>query len=249
MEEQVEKIISDMIITKVLADNQKEDNMKKTAIITGASSGLGKALTQLLSKNGWSVFALARNIEKIELDKNVEKINCNIRDLSEIDKAFEKIDKKVSTIELLINCAGKGLVKSFEDTKREEIMDLFGVNLKGNMYVAQEVYKRMIQEKSGHIINVGSTSSLKAREMEVLYCASKWGLRGFTESLRLEARHHKIKVTGIYPGGMSSKNFWKVVPNKDISSYMKPKSVAKQIMNVVNQGDEVALTEVVIERP
>lgn len=221
----------------------------KTAIVTGASSGLGKAVTQQLYKEGWHVFALARRVEKIDFDKGVNKIACNIRDLTNIDNAFIQIDKETDHIDLLLNCAGRGLVKTFEDTTREEIMDIFGVNLKGNIYIAHEVYKRMIAHKKGHIINVGSTSSVKARELEVLYCASKWGLRGFTESLRLEAKQHGIKVTGVYPGGMSSDNFWKVVPGKDVSSYMKPEAVAKQIISIANQGNEVDITEVIIERP
>ena len=221
----------------------------RTAIITGASSGLGKSVTEQLSKDGWHIFALARSIAKVNFEKDVQKIECNIRNLSDIDTAFTQIDKKTNHIDLLVNCAGRGLVKTFEDTTREEIMDIFGVNLKGNIYIAQEVYKRMIPHKKGHIINVGSTSSIKAREMEVLYCASKWGLRGFTESLRLEARKHKINITGVYPGGMSSDNFWKVVPDKDLSSYMKPEIVAKQIIQIVKQSNDVALAEIIIERP
>lgn len=221
----------------------------KTAIVTGASSGLGKAVTKQLSKEGWRVFALARRVDQVNFDKSVVKITCNIRDLSEIVDAFVRIDKETSHVNLLVNCAGRALVKTFEETSREEIMDIFGVNLKGNIYIAQEVYKRMLPQNKGHIINVGSTSSIRARDMEVLYCASKWGLRGFTESLRLEAKQRGIRVTGVYPGGMNSDNFWKVVPNKDISSYMNPKAVAKQVINIVNQGSEVAVTEVVIERP
>lgn len=224
-------------------------NTSKTAIVTGASSGLGKAIVQQLSKEEWHVIALARSIEKNSFDQNVTKIACNIRDLANIDSVFSQIDKEAEKIDLLVNCAGRGLVKTFEDSTREEIMDIFGVNLKGNIYIAQEVYKRMIPYKKGQIISVGSTSSIKAREMEVLYCASKWGLRGFTESLRLEAKQHGIKVTGVYPGGMRSENFWKVVPDKDVSSYMSPEAVAKQIITVVNQDENVAIAEVVIERP
>lgn len=223
--------------------------MPLTAVVTGASSGLGKAVTQLLSNDGWNIFALARTINQVKFQANVQKISCNIRDITEIGEAFTIIDSKASSIDLLVNCAGKGLMKPFEDTTKEEIMDIFGVNLKGNIYIAQEVYQRMIPHKKGHIINVGSTSSIKAREMEVIYCASKWGLRGFNESLRLEAKQHGIYVTGIYPGGMNSQNFWRIVPGKDTSSYMNPQAVANQIMHIVNQTKDTAITEVVIERP
>jgi len=169
--------------------------------------------------------------------------------LDDIDRAFSIIDKETKQIDFLVNCAGRGLVKTFETTTREEIMDVLGVNLKGNIYIAQEVYKRMLPHKYGYIINVGSTSSLKAREMEVMYCASKWGLKGFNDSLRLEANNHGIKVTGVYPGGMQSKNFWKVIPGKDISSYMNPKDIAQQIVNLIKASPYVAITDLVIERP
>ncbi|MEN9389016.1 MAG: hypothetical protein RLY61_100 [Candidatus Parcubacteria bacterium] len=221
----------------------------KTAVVTGASSGLGKAVAELLAREGVRVFAMARNINQTKLPSEVIKIQCNIRDLHSIDEAFTKIDTISESIDYLINCAGRGLVKTFEETTREEIMDIFGVNLKGNIYIAQEVYKRMIPNRSGHIVNVGSTSSIKAREMEVLYCASKWGLRGFTESLRLEARKHGVKVTGVYPGGMKSENFWRITPGKDISGYMDPKDVAERILSVITADPHIATTEVIIERP
>lgn len=222
---------------------------KKIAVVTGASSGLGKAVTELLANEGVKVFALARNIDQGQFPSSVIKVKCNIRDLQSIDNAFSEIDKETENIDFLINCAGRGLVKTFEETTREEIMDIFGVNLKGNIYIAQEVYKRMIPEKSGHIINVGSTSSIKAREMEVLYCASKWGLRGFTEGLRLEAKSHGIKVTGVYPGGMKSENFWKITPGRDISGYMDPQDIAEQILNLIKTNEHIATTELIIERP
>lgn len=227
----------------------KPNLISKTAVVTGASSGLGKAVTELLAQAGMKVFALARNIDQVQFPSPVVKVKCNIRDLKEIDAAFAQIDQATANIDVLVNCAGRGLVKTFEDTTREEIMDIFGVNLKGNIYIAHEVYKRMIPKKAGHIINVGSTSSLRAREMEVLYCASKWGLRGFTESLRLEAKKHGIKVTGVYPGGMKSENFWKVAPERDITAFMDSQDVAEQILNVITVNNQTVATEVVIERP
>ena len=221
----------------------------KTAIVTGASSGLGKAVTKLLTKESWQVFALARSVKQADFGDKVEKIVCDIRSLSDIDQAFKIIDQEATSIDLLVNCAGRALVKTLEETSRKEIIDVLRVNLEGNIYIAQEVYKRMIQKQSGHIINIGSSSSIKARANEVLYCASKWGLRGFTKSLQAEGKQHNVKVTGVYPGGMKSENFWKVVPGKDISGYMESEAVAKQIVKIVNQGDEVAIAEVVIARP
>ena len=225
--------------------NQQELK-NKVAVVVGASSGLGKAVTELLSEEGVKVIALARTIADTDLPASVTKIPLNIRDLKSIDTAFAEIDRQTDHIDILINCAGRGLVKNLEDTTREEIMDVFGINLKGNIYMAQEVYKRMIPRKSGHIINVASTSAIKARPDESIYCASKWGLRGFTESLRLAAVPHKIRVSGVYPGGMDTA-FWKQMP-RDTSSYMKAEDVAQQIMTILKSPTSISPSEYVIER-
>lgn len=223
-------------------------NLKgKIAVVTGASSGLGKAMAVQLDAAGVKVIALSRSIAKTELPQNVVKIPLNIRDLPSIDAAFESIDKMMNHIDILVNCAGRGLIKNLEDTSREEIMDVFGVNLKGNIYIAQEVYKRMLPFRSGHIVNVSSTTGLRARADEPIYAASKWGLRGFTESLRLAAAAHKIRVTGIYPGGMQTA-FWDREEPRDMTSFMSPQDVARTIVDLINTPESIAPSELVIER-
>lgn len=219
----------------------------KVAVVTGASSGLGKEVVKLLANEGVKVIALARRIASADLPDSVVKVPLNIRDLQSIDDAFEAIDKETEQIDILVNCAGRGLIKELENTSREEIMDVFGVNLKGNIYIAQEVYKRMLPCKAGHIINVSSTTGIKARADEPIYAASKWGLRGFTESLRLAAVPHKIRVTGVYPGGMQTA-FWDREASRDTSKFMKPEDVAATIVDVLKSPASIAPSEYVIER-
>ncbi len=192
-------------------------------------AGLGKEVAKQLDASGVTVIALARSIDKAGLPGSVVKVPLDIRDLQSIDEAFDVIDKHTKRVDILVNCAGRGLVKHLEETSREEIMDVFGVNLKGNIYIAQEVYKRMLPFESGHIVNVSSTTGLKARANEPIYAASKWGLRGFTESLRLAAVMHNIRVTGVYPGGMQT-SFWDGDEPRDTSQFMKPEDVASAIL-------------------
>lgn len=219
----------------------------KVAIVTGASSGLGKEVAKQLDKAGVKVLALARTVSETDLPSSIIKIPLNIRDLQSIDDAFVAVDEASERIDILVNCAGRGLIKDLEGTTREEIMDVFGVNLKGNIYIAQEAYKRMIPNGSGHIINVSSTTGLKARADEPIYAASKWGLRGFTESLRLAAVAHGIRVTGVYPGGMKT-DFWKDEEGRDLSGFMKPGDVAEAIVAVLKAPASIAPSELVIER-
>lgn len=223
-------------------------SLKNTvAVVVGASSGLGKAVTEQLHSEGVKVFALARTIEETDLSAGIIKIPLNIRDTQSIEDAFAAIASQTEKIDILVNCAGRGLVKNLEDTTREEIMDVLGINLKGNIYTAQEVYKRMITHTSGHIINVVSTSGIKARADEAIYCASKWGLRGFTESLRLAGIRHNIRVTGVYPGGMQT-NFWKGGEPVNLKDFMQPADIAEVILNILKTPSSIAPSEYVIER-
>lgn len=219
----------------------------KIALVTGASSGLGLEVAKQLSDEGVTVIALARSIEEVTLPDSIVKISLDITDFKGIDTAFEKIDKDFSSIDFLINCAGRGLVKELDKTNREEIVDTLRLNLEGNIYITQEVYQRMIPKQSGHIINVISTSGIKARVDEPIYCASKWGLRGFTESLRMAASAHKIRVTGVFPGGMNT-NFWKGKTGRDLAGFMKAEDVAAQIINLLKSPTSIAPSELIIER-
>lgn len=228
-------------------DERMKNVQGKIAVVTGASSGLGKELAIRLHRQGVKVIALSRSVETAGLPGEIIKIPLNIRDLQSIDAAFEAVDKVAERIDILVNCAGRGLIKNLEDTTREEIMDVFGINLKGNIYVAQEVYRRMLPFKSGHILNVSSTTGLRARADEPIYTASKWGMRGFTESLRLAACEHTIRVTGVYPGGMQTA-FWNGEAPRDTSKYMKPEDVANMIIEVIKTPESIAPSELVIDR-
>ncbi|MFH1280993.1 MAG: SDR family NAD(P)-dependent oxidoreductase [Candidatus Beckwithbacteria bacterium] len=214
----------------------------KNIVIAGASSGLGLKLSKLLINN--HLFLLARNIKKTDIaGKNVRKISCDLQSLSDIKKAVSLVDKPIN---VFINCAGIELGKSLEKSSDQEIVNLINTNLLGAIFISKYIYQKMLKNNQGYIINVASTSGKKARSNETVYCASKFGLAGFTESLRLEAKEHNIKVSTIYPGGMKT-NFWKN-SSKDISNYMNPKHVAKMIINLINSDSKICPSELVIER-
>jgi short-subunit dehydrogenase len=214
----------------------------KNILITGASSGLGLALAKLL-KDQNHLILLSRSINNIKINsKNITKLAVDITSSRDIEKALNKIKK----IDVCINCAGVGLEEPFEQNKLTDVNTVIKTNLIGTCYVTLLVYKKMLQQKSGHIINISSTSGLKPRENEVLYSASKWGVAGFSKSLFWEAKKHNIKVTCIYPGGMKT-NFYRNI-NKDTLSFMDSTIVANKIITIVNEPEKCITSEVVIER-
>lgn len=218
------------------------------ALVVGASSGLGKAVATLLAKERARVFGMARRIADAALPGSVLKIPMNVRQPESIDDAFRLLDAQTDHVDILVNCAGRGLVKPFQETTREDIMDVFGTNLKGNIYTTLEVYRRMLPNASGHIVNVASTTGVVPKAKETIYAASKAGLRAFTEALRMEAAPHGIRVTGVSPGGMDT-DFW----GKDGmppagNAFMDPADVAQQIMNLLQSPSSISPAELVIQR-
>lgn len=217
-------------------------------VIVGASSGLGQALAKLLFRKGHRLFLLSRRIEEADFPSGaVVRIPCDVTSLKSVKAAFKGIDKRTKTIDVLINCVGKGLEKTLEKTSDAEIEEIIETNLTGAIRVTREVYVRMLRQGFGHIINVSSTSGKKARAHETVYCASKWGLAGFNEGLRLEAKDKKLRVSTVFPGGMRT-NFYAHYPDKDTSGFMDPKLVAQQIVNVVESDPSITPSELVIER-
>lgn len=217
----------------------------KIIVIIGASSGLGKALSEILSRENVKLFLLSRNIDSVDIPKAI-KITMDIKNPESVKKAFGEIDTHIEKMDLLINCAGIGLVKDLRDTTISEINDIIDTDLKGAIYVSQEAYKRMYDKRSGHIINVISSSGKRPRPLETVYAAAKFGLSGFTQSLQIAGEETGVKVTAVYPGGMLSQNFWKSSPQIDISDFMDPKSVAEKILAVVTGEYQ---KELIIDRP
>lgn len=221
--------------------------MQRNIVVIGASSGLGKAIAKKLAKEE-NLALLSRTIEKKKTKrKNTVDIECDLKNDKSIKNAFIKIDEFWDKIDIFINCAGIGLEKTLQDSTTKQIRNIIETNLLGAILATKQAYIRMLDKKSGHIINISSTSGKKAREKETVYCASKWGLAGFNESLRLEARKNNIRVTTIYPGGMKTE-FYKNNQNKDISNFMDSQKVADLIVNLINSNPSICPSELVVER-
>ncbi len=220
----------------------------KVALVVGASSGLGKAVAELLAAQRVRVFAMARSIATADLPESVVKIPLNLRKLDSIDAAFQALYSQTDHVDILVNCAGRGLVKKFEDTTREEIMDILGTNLKGSMYTALEVYKNMVEAGSGHIVNVSSTTGVNPKASETIYAASKAGLIAFSEALRQEAAPHGIRVSCVSPGGMDTA-FWSAEGMPPAGkAFMNPSDVAEQIVSILQSPSTISPSHLVIQR-
>jgi short-subunit dehydrogenase len=232
--------------------------MKKISVISGGTSGLGLEIADLFVKAGKNVLILGRKSEKLKsatlrLTKSakktsVESLICNIG----IEEDVRKIGKFLSSnsweAEYLFNNAGMGLFTKAENSTTELIDSIFEANLKGMILLTSEILRLTPEDEELTIINIMSTSALLGRAEETIYCAAKWGARGYTEALRTEFKGTKRNIIAVYPGGMRT-DFWKIPgQNRDISSFMDPAEVAEKIVNAVIVTDKMFVTDITINR-
>ncbi len=177
--------------------------MKKIVLITGTSSGIGKATVFEFAKKGWNVIATQRNPEK-ETDfnsfDNVKLYNLDVTNLESITQVFNKVKVEFGTIDVVVNNAGYGVDGAFEAMSDEIIEKQFNTNVFGLMRVTREAIKHMRPKGGGTIIQISSMGGKITFPLYSIYHATKFAVEGFTESLHYELRQFNIKMKLIEPG-------------------------------------------------
>lgn len=230
--------------------------MKKVSVITGGSSGLGLELAKQLQNHTNSTICLISKT-KTKMDEAIKHLTGNvisfIGDISDenfVKNTFSTLQKQGYTIDYLFNNAGVGLFGNPDENTADITTSVINTNLIGTILVTNYAIPLM-KDNGGKIINILSSAALKGNPYESLYCASKWGVRGFTESLKSYYKGTNIKVVGVYPGGMNTQ-FWNnsrnYVSNEKSNTFMDPANVAKIILNNITEPT-VSVADIVIERP
>ena len=227
----------------------------KTAIITGASTGIGKHVSIKLSENNYNVILISRDKDKLNevkkeiksLGKSCQLIAGDISKESSFDNIFSKVNK-INNIDILINNAGIGIFNKIENISCKEWNQQIDTNLKGSFLMTRHIVPQMIKNKTGKIVFINSIAGINAYPYSSAYVASKFGLRGFSSSLREELREHNIKVISVHPGAVDTP-FWNNItadfPRKHMLSSI---DVASSIVHAVLAPNNVVQEEIVIRR-
>lgn len=190
--------------------------MKKVVLITGTSTGLGLKTSILLAKQGHQVYATMRNLDKKDqllkeaADNEVEinLLRLDVQDTASIKKAVAAIIDKEGCLDVLINNAGAGFARNTEQATEEELQWVTDVNYHGVVRCTNAVLPQMRKQRSGHIINVTSVGGLVGQPFNELYCAAKFAVEGYTESLAvILPKYFGINLTAVEPGGISTEFF------------------------------------------
>jgi NAD(P)-dependent dehydrogenase (short-subunit alcohol dehydrogenase family) len=178
--------------------------MKKgqVVLVTGASSGIGKATARLCAGKGCRVFGAARSAPSS--DDGFPSVRVDVRDERSVRECVRQVLREAGRVDVLVNCAGVAVGGPFEEMPDEEIMDQVQTNLLGTMRMCRAVLPGMRRQGRGLIINVGSLAGLMGVPFQAAYSASKYGIEGFSESLQMEVKDFGVRVVVVDPGDVAT---------------------------------------------
>lgn len=236
----------------------------KKVMITGATSGIGKATAILFAKKGYDVIITGRREERLlELKQRLKKkyavkvkaLSFDVRDKEATKKAYQSLNKDWKQIHILVNNAGlaKGLAPIHRG-KLEDWEQMIDTNIKGLLYITRLVTPGMVKRKRGHIINVCSTAGHEVYPNGNVYCATKHAVDALTRSMRIDMHQHNIKVSQVSPGHVEQTEFALVRFDGDVEKSkiyedfnpLKSKDVAEIIYFMATQPPHVSIQDVIV---
>lgn len=227
--------------------------MNNIIIVTGGASGLGNELVKKLIEKDYFVCNIDINEQKLnlmngEFTSNYKSFCGDISNESFIIETIKSISK-LGTIVGLINNAGEPAFKLPKDYRKEDIDKCFK-GLEGMILLTSQVLNAT-NEQNLKVVNIMSSAALRGNKQESVYCATKWGERGYTESLKVAYKGTSVKIIGVYPGGINT-NFYKnsrdYISEAKQNTFMNPADVANVIVNNVFNNINLTISDLIIER-
>lgn len=219
--------------------------------VSGASSGIGKAIVKEALLMGHSVVATSRSIEKLQLLK--EELSSELLIISECDvadsKSLQEFYKKTFSEngpDALVNSAGITVFKNGAETSILEVDGIIKTNLLGSVYAIQSVLPAMIAKKSGTILNISSVAAIKVLKGSSIYSASKAGLLQYSRVLREEVRQHNLRVIDVLPGATETPIWDEKVRNRHRERMMSPSDVAELVVRILSDAGNMVVEEIVL---
>jgi 3-oxoacyl-[acyl-carrier protein] reductase len=221
-----------------------------SVLVTGGSSGIGRAITKTLAEAGARVAITGRDEKRLAEAAqalNALPIRADVTDEGDVRRTYDEVLKAFGQLDVLVNNAGKGLFKPLVEMQRSEFDAVLATNMTGAMLMAREAAKHFISMQRGNLVNIGSTSSHRGAPNGTAYYASKAALRSMTECWRAELRQHNIRVFLINPsevltGFAAASGF----EQKDNPSKLRAEEVAHAVKAVLEMDDRGFTTELTI---
>ena len=229
----------------------------KNCVITGATGGIGKEIAYQLAEKNCNLFLIARNEKKLKtLQNKLKTINSKIKifykktdltNFNDIELTISKINKEFSPVLILINCAGKFIIKPISKSTVKELNESFDINFKAPFILSKEFSNHMNQKKWGRLVFIGSSSSYLGFSGGSIYSSTKHALLGLSRSLHAELKNKNIRVQCFSPGSTQTE-MAKISTDQDFSTFLNPKDVAQFIVYSMCFDKEMIIDEVRMNR-
>jgi 3-oxoacyl-[acyl-carrier protein] reductase len=223
----------------------------QVAVVTGAGRGIGRAIAIELGRLGAKVVLVSRNAGELEeagraIGLNASVFPTDVRKKDALQRLFEQVAAAVGPVDILVNAAGLGIFGSVADFKDEDFETLIETNLRGIFFTCRYVLPTMIERKRGHIINIASIAGKVGSANRAVYCASKFGVVGFTESLAEEVRQYGIRASIICPGSTDTRFSPSETAGKVRERMLQPADVAHAVRMIVTQEPNSFISEIIM---
>lgn len=222
----------------------------QVAIVTGAGRGIGRAIAIELGKLGARLVLAARG--RSELDETARQVGSasvmptDVRKKDEVGRLFEQTAQRLGPVDILVNAAGLGIFGPVANFRDEDFETLIETNLRGLFFTCKYVLPSMIERRRGQIVNIASIAGKVASANHAVYCASKFGVVGFTQSLAEEVREYGVRVAVICPGSTNTAFSPENKAGKSREKMLSPTDVAHAVRMIVTQEPNSFISEIVL---
>lgn len=222
-------------------------SLKRTILVTGAGSGIGRAIARQLLHQGHHVLGVSRDSGKfIRHMANFSPVQLDLSRLNDIPQKIRELEQAFPDLDAVIFCAGRGQFGSVEEFSYAQIEDLMTVNFTSQAFLVKALLPGLKRKNHGDLIFIGSEAALKGSRKGALYCAAKFALRGFTQALREDCGKSNVRVCLINPGMVKTAFFdhLSFEPGDHQSNFIEPEDVAEAVSYVLHSRAQIVLDEI-----
>ncbi|HHA5942382.1 TPA: SDR family oxidoreductase [Staphylococcus aureus] len=222
----------------------------KIAVVTGAGSGIGEAIATLLHEEGVKVILAGRNKDKLQNVANqlaqdsVKVVPTDVTKKEEVDELIKIAQQTFGGLDIVINSAGQMLSSKITDYQVDEWDSMIDVNIKGTLYTAQAALPTMLEQSSGHLINIASISGFEVTKSSTIYSATKAAVHTITQGLEKELAKTGVKVTNISPGMVDTAIT--AAYNPTDRKKLEPQDIAEAVLYALTQPKHVNVNEITV---
>ena len=222
----------------------------KIAVVTGAGSGIGEAIATLLHEEGVKVILAGRNKDKLQNVANqlaqdsVKVVPTDVTKKEEVDELIKMAQQTFGGLDIVINSAGQMLSSKITDYQVDEWDSMIDVNIKGTLYTAQAALPTMLEQSSGHLINIASISGFEVTKSSTIYSATKAAVHTITQGLEKELAKTGVKVTSISPGMVDTAIT--ATYNPTDRKKLEPQDIAEAVLYALTQPKHVNVNEITV---